>query len=91
LSNKAEKEQVSRVAVRIYDQEYVLKGPEPPQYLEGLAKQLDTKMKEVLRKSPMLSPFKVAVIAALHFADELAKAKTEYETLVQLLEEERKI
>ncbi|MEW6661997.1 MAG: cell division protein ZapA [Bacillota bacterium] len=90
MSNKAIKEQVSRVAVSIFDQEYVLKGPEPLQYLENLAKQVDRKMKEVLHKHPTLSPFKVAVVTALHFADELAKMQAEYESLIQLLEEERK-
>jgi len=91
LSNKDNKEQISRVAVNIFDQEYVLKGPEPPQYLENLAKLVDRKMKEVQHKNPSLSQFKVAVITALHLADEIAKIKAEYETLIQLIEEEKKV
>ncbi|MBS3975306.1 MAG: cell division protein ZapA [Syntrophomonadaceae bacterium] len=82
---------MSRVAVNIFDQEYVLKGPEPPQYLENLAKLVDRKMKEVQHKNPSLSQFKVAVITALHLADEIAKIKAEYETLIQLIEEEKKV
>lgn len=91
MSNKDNKEQISRVAVNIFDQEYVLKGPEPPQYLENLAKLVDRKMKEVQHKNPSLSQFKVAVITALHLADEIAKIKAEYETLIQLIEEEKKV
>jgi cell division protein ZapA len=91
LSNKDNKEQISRVAVNIFDQEYVLKGPEPPQYLENLAKLVDRRMKEVLQKNPSLSQFKVAVITALHLADEIAKIKAEYESLIQLIEEEKKV
>jgi len=91
LSNKDYKEQISRVAVSIFDQEYVLKGPEPPQYLENLAKLVDRRMKEVLHKNPSLSQFKVAVITALHLADEIAKIKAEYESLIQLIEEEKKV
>ena len=91
MSNKDYKEQISRVAVSIFDQEYVLKGPEPPQYLENLAKLVDRRMKEVLRKNPSLSQFKVAVITALHLADEIAKIKAEYESLIQLIEEEKRV
>lgn len=91
MSNKDYKEQISRVAVSIFDQEYVLKGPEPPQYLENLAKLVDRRMKEVLRKNPSLSQFKVAVITALYLADEIAKIKAEYESLIQLIEEEKRV
>jgi len=91
LSNKYVKDKISKVKVRIFDQDYILKGSESTQYLESIAKQVDRKMKEVLDKNSMLTPYKVAVLTALCLADEQTKIKSEYESLIQLLEEERKI
>ncbi|NLL17532.1 MAG: cell division protein ZapA [Clostridia bacterium] len=79
-----------RVAVSIFDQEYVVRSLEEEDYIQQLASFLDHKMREIHRMSPSLSAGKVAVLTALNLADELFKVRQEYEELLNLIEETKK-
>ncbi|WP_258360013.1 cell division protein ZapA [Moorella sulfitireducens] len=78
-----------RTTVNINGQEYVVKGEEP-EYIQMLASYVDKKMRQVSHKFPHYPPVKVAVLAALNIADELYKVQQDYETLVKLIQEEKR-
>lgn len=81
---------VNRVAVSIFNEEYVVKGEENPEYIEMLASFVDRRMKMIQQRNPNLSSTKVAVLTALNLADELNKLQEDYDELVKNLEEEKK-
>ena len=84
------KSSVSRVTVSIFNEEYVVKGEENPEYIEMLASFVDRRMKMIQQRNPNLSSTKVAVLTALNLADELNKLQEDYDELVKNLEEEKK-
>ncbi|HBK53545.1 MAG: cell division protein ZapA [Syntrophomonadaceae bacterium] len=84
------KSSVNRVAVSIFNEEYVVKGEENPEYIEMLASFVDRRMKMIQQRNPNLSSTKVAVLTALNLADELNKLQEDYDELVKNLEEEKK-
>jgi cell division protein ZapA len=57
--------------VEIYDQVYNVAGDLDPVYVEQLAKYVDARMRQVARGTGAVDSVKVAVLAALSFADEL--------------------
>ena len=59
------------VNVQIYDQTYNLRGVDP-EYVRGLAATVDAKMRAVADRSSTVDSLRVAVLAALNLADELA-------------------
>ncbi len=84
------KSSVNRVTVSIFNEEYVVKGEENPEYIEMLASFVDRRMKMIQQRNPNLSSTKVAVLTALNLADELNKLQEDYDELVKNLEEEKK-
>jgi len=84
------KEQINRVTVQIFNEEYVVKGNEEPDYIEMLTSYVDRRMRMVQQRNIHLSTTKIAVLTALNLADELNKLQEDYDELVKTLEEERK-
>ncbi len=68
------------VAVDIYDGIYHLRGSDPA-YIERLASIVDAKMRAVSAHGGTVDSLRVAVLAALNIADELAQLRQRYETL----------
>lgn len=62
----------SSVSVDIYDQTYHLRAPDP-EYIEKLAAMVDAKMRAVSANGVTVDSLRVAVLAALNIADELAR------------------
>jgi cell division protein ZapA len=60
------------VSVDIYDQTYHLRAPDP-EYIEKLAAMVDAKMRAVSANGLTVDSLRVAVLAALNIADELAR------------------
>lgn len=83
------KKELVKVVVRIFGEEYVVKGTEEPEYIEMLASYVDRKMQLLHQKNPNLGVARVAVLTALNLADELYKIQKDYEQLLKLLEEQR--
>ena len=75
------------VTVSIYDQTYHLRGHNPV-YIERLASLVDAKMRAVASHGTTVDSLRVAVLAALNIADELALASARLDTLAG--DEERK-
>ncbi len=70
----------SAVAVEIYDQVYHLRGTDPA-YIERLAASVDAKMRAVSAMGGTVDSLRVAVLAALNIADELAQLRARFESL----------
>jgi len=61
--------------VNIYGTEYPLKGSTDPDYMNEVAKYVDTKMKEINKNISIDSSLKVAILAALNITDELFRER----------------
>jgi cell division protein ZapA len=68
------------VVVEIYDQIYHLRGVDP-EYIERLAAIVDGKMRAVSARGGTVDSLRVAVLAALNIADELATLRDRYDDL----------
>jgi cell division protein ZapA len=72
------------VTVEIYDQVYQLRGTDAP-HIERLAAAVDAKMRAVSAHGATVDSLRVAVLAALNIADELAAANARYDSLLSTL------
>jgi cell division protein ZapA len=68
------------VSVDIYDQTYHLRGPNP-EYIQKLASMVDSKMRAVAAHGNTADSLRVAVLAAINVADELARLEESYRAL----------
>jgi len=76
-----------KITVEIYGEKHVVRGEGTAPYIQGLAHEVDKKMRLIAQRLPRLSIQRLAVLTALNLADELAKLREEQETLMQLLGE----
>ena len=67
------------IRVVIYDQEYNMKGELDSEYIETLAKYLDTKMRAIAGRTRTVDSLRVAVLAGLNIADEYHQLKAKHE------------
>jgi len=65
------------ITVEIYDQTYRLRGTDR-EYMERLAAMVDAKMRNVATHGRTVDSLRVAVLAALNIADELARLEERY-------------
>jgi cell division protein ZapA len=79
-TNQAEKIDPQAVSVDIYDQVYHLRGTDPA-YIVQLAQSVDAKMRAVSAHGGTVDSLRVAVLAALNIADELATLRDRYNQL----------
>src|SRR5271165_945324 len=79
-SNGADNITTEYISVDIYDQTYHLRG-ENPEYIRHLAEIVDAKMRAVAAHGKTVDSLRVAVLAALNIADELATLENRYDTL----------
>jgi len=85
-----DKNKTTKVTVEIFNEEYVVRGEENPDYIDMLATYVDRRMKMVQKRNPNLSSTKIAVLTALNLADELNKLQEDYDELIKKMEEEKK-
>ena len=76
-----------RVTVEIFGEKHTIRGDGSPEYIQGLAREVDKKMRLIAQRIPRLSVHQVAILTALNYADELAKLKDEQKSLMELLGE----
>ncbi len=76
------------VTVDIYDQAYRLRGQDPD-YIHQLAGIVDAKMRLVAAQGKTVDSLRVAVLAALNIADELATTQQRLQELTGSLTETR--
>jgi cell division protein ZapA len=63
------------ITVKIYGENYPLRTSEPSARLEELARYVDARMREVAASGKVVVTSKIAVLAALHIADELFRLR----------------
>jgi len=61
--------------VNIYGTEYPVKGSTDQDYINEVAKYVDTKMKEINKNISIDSSLKIAILAALNITDELFRER----------------
>ncbi|ADU50952.1 protein of unknown function DUF710 [Thermaerobacter marianensis DSM 12885] len=81
-------ETTHRVTVKIFGEEYVLRGDARPAYMERLADMVDRRMNEIAKRHPRLGITRIAVLAAINLADELSKLEEQYQRVLGMLERE---
>lgn len=63
------------VQVYIFNQTYNLRSGSDEEYVRRVARRVDERMRQISSLAPYHDPFKVAVLAALHMADELEQMR----------------
>ena len=69
-----------RIQVIIYGRSYRLTGADPARTRE-LALKVDRTMRRLSERLPGAATYQLAILSALHLADELAKAEEEFASL----------
>ncbi len=85
------KDKINRVTARIHEDEYVIKGNAERKHIEKVAAYVDLKMTQLTLSNRYLNPKKIAVLAAVNIADELFRLQEDYEALIKLLDEDKKV
>ena len=65
--------------VEIFGSVYHVRGEKEPENLRELASEVDTKMRTIAEQVNTLDTAKIAILAALNLADELARYRTKHE------------
>lgn len=74
------------IRVEIFGTEYPIKGDVDSDYIEKVARYVDKKMREVAEEHSLVSPSKVAILAAMYITDELFKERDEGRKLTAQIE-----
>lgn len=64
------------IRVEIYNQTYSIRSDGDNQYIQDLAGYVDAKMREIASGTMTVDSLKVAILAALHIADEFYQQKS---------------
>lgn len=79
-------QQGQSVNVKIYNQTYAIRASDGNfERTQQLAAMVDERMREISKSALTSDSLKLAILAALHIADELDKANSKYEDLDQTL------
>lgn len=78
-SEKNARGTITSVEVEIFGATYPVRGEHGREYLEKLADLVDHKMREIGSKVPTVDSGKIAILAALNLADELAQCTKQQE------------
>lgn len=65
--------------VEIFGSRYQLRGEQNSEYLQQLARLVDTKMREIGKQVPVVDSGKIAILVALNLADELTQCNNQQE------------
>jgi cell division protein ZapA len=63
------------VEIKVFGQTYTVKTDAEEDYIQEVAKYVNEKMEEVLKKTKSVSTLNVAILTALNIADDLLKEK----------------
>jgi cell division protein ZapA len=75
------------VKVEIYNQSYFIRGKGDSEYIVQLAEYVDQRMREIVANTSTVDSLKVAILSALHIADEFHQLKKRYEDMDAQLEQ----
>ncbi len=81
IGNKGKSEQPAQsIRVEIYNQTYNIRSDGDNDYIIKLAEFVDQKMREIASGTLTVDSLKVAILAALHIADEFHRLESELES-----------
>ena|SRR4030065_183542 len=78
------------VEIKVFGQTYTVKTDAEEDYIQEVAKYVNEKMDEVLKKTKSVSSLNVAILTALNIADDLLKEKEKRITLLREIGEKSK-
>ncbi len=73
------KDSAQSIRVEIYNQTYSIRSDGDNEYILRLAEYVDGKMREISSGTLTVDSLKVAILAALHIADEFHRLKNDHE------------
>jgi cell division protein ZapA len=85
IGNKGKNETAQSIRVEIYNQTYNIRSDGDNDYIMRLAEYVDGKMREISSGTLTVDSLKVAILAALHIADEYHQLKNQQEQSDQQL------
>jgi cell division protein ZapA len=74
------------VEIKVFGQTYTVKTEAEEDYIQEVAKYVNEKIDEVLKKTKSVSTLNVAILTALNIADDLLKEKEKRIALLQEIE-----
>src|SRR4030067_1103051 len=74
------------VEIKVFGQTYTVKTEAEEDYIQEVAKYVNEKMDEVLKKTKSVSALNVAILTALNIADDLLKEKEKRVALLHAVE-----
>ena len=80
-------EEMTKVTITVDGCNYPIRGTEDEAYLEGLGRLVDEKIANLRKEFPYYGTVKLAVLAALQFADEKCRAEEKYQELTKEIDE----
>ena len=81
---KPNDQELRRVSIKILEENYILRTKSSEEYADMLARNLDSRMKNLARENPKLSPYWIAVLTSLNLMDELEKSTRRVSELLEL-------
>lgn len=81
-----EMEKERSVEIKVFGQTYTVKSEAEEGHIQEVARYVNEKMDEVLKKTRSVSSLNVAILTALNIADDLMREKEKRLTLLQELE-----
>ena len=79
-------ENTSQLAkIKIFDQIYSVRSDKDSEYITGLAKFVDGRMREISRDTPTVDTLRVAVLAALNIADDYHRLEQKFSDTDRLI------
>ncbi len=74
------------VEIKVFGQTYTVKTDAEEDYIQEVAKYVNEKMEEVLKKTKSVSTLNVAILTALNIADDLLREKEKRTSLLREVE-----
>ena len=83
----SKKQTPNKAEIRILGTKYTIRGDATESEMKEIAAWVDSKIKEVIDKSPNITPLNAAILAALNIAGELHAFKKEHREIAGRLSE----
>ncbi len=84
------KERERLVEIKVFGQNYTVKTDAGEEYIQEIARYVNEKMEEVLKRTKSVSTLNVAILTALNIADDLLKEKEKRIALLREIETKSK-
>ncbi len=78
------------VEIKVFGQTYTVKTDAEEEYIQEVARYVNEKMEEVLRKTKSVSTLNVAILTALNVADDLLREREKRTALLREVETKSK-